>query len=259
VYQLTLAVSRVLDAMVDCEVKGLNRVNLHEPLLLHMKGLKSNEDPYMIFQAAYAHQALLFVPDNESPWQATLRRSGMVLKGVSSLVGAVKGLSINEFIEGLSNIQGGLQGVGKAFELANDAYKGATSLMESGQSLLEALKTGLSFSRKRDWYPLLRGIDLVLQNGELTKLKTLVWEAPCRRDLAFQWGVCLRLADLASDSGWDIEARKDAIAFLGEMYKSDADWGQEPQIKQCILDSLLQVGSVSGVVEQGKVDRGVTF
>jgi hypothetical protein len=257
VYQLTLTVSRVLDAMVDCEVRGLNRVNLHEPLLSYMEGLKSNKDPYMVFQAAYAYQALQFVPDNESPWQATLRRSGMVLKGVSGLVSAVKGLNINEFIEGLGNIQGGLQGVGQVYGLAKDAYAGVTTLMESGQGLVDALKSGLSFNQKRDWYPLLRAIDLLLQNGELTKFKTLVWEAPCRRDLAFQWGVCQRLGDLASDLLWDIETRNGAIAFLGEIYKNDTDWGQEPQIKQYILDILLQLGFASSVVDQGKVDRGV--
>ena len=249
IYQLTLTVSRVLDAMVDSEVKGLDRVNLHEPLLSYLEGLKSNKDPYMVFQAAYAYQALLFVPDNESPWQATLRRSGMVLKGVSGLVSAVKGLNVNEFIEGLGHIQGGLEGVGQVYGLAKDAYKGVTTLMESGQSLLDALKKGLSFSQKREWYPLLRGIDLLLRNGELTKFKTLVCEAPCRRDLAFQWGICQRLGDLASDSLWDVEARKGAIAFLGEIYRNDAEWGQEPQVKQCILDILLQLGSVSGVVD----------
>jgi hypothetical protein len=31
-YQLTLTIARVLEVMVDSEVKGLNRVNLHEPL-----------------------------------------------------------------------------------------------------------------------------------------------------------------------------------------------------------------------------------
>ena len=85
--------------MVDSEVKCLNRVNLHGPLLSYLDGLKANRDPYMVFQAAYAYQALLFVPDNESPWQVTLRRSGKVLKGVSGLVSAVKGLNINEFVE----------------------------------------------------------------------------------------------------------------------------------------------------------------
>ncbi|KAG0042929.1 hypothetical protein BGZ83_012019, partial [Gryganskiella cystojenkinii] len=250
VYQLTLTIAHVLDAMVDCEIKGLDRVNLHEPLLSYMESLKSKKDPYMVFQAAYAYQALLFVPNNESNWQATLRRSGMVLKGVSGLVSAVKGLSVNEFIEGVGNIQGGLEGVGQVYGLAKDSYKGVASMMESGQSLLEALQTGLSFSQKRDWYPLLRGIDLLLRNGELTKFQTLVYEAPCRRDPAFLWGVCQALGELSSDSRWETDARQGAITFLGEIYKNDAVWGQEPQIKQYILDILLQLASASDVIDQ---------
>jgi hypothetical protein len=257
IYQLTLTVSRVLDAMVDCEVKGLDRVNLHEPLLSYLEGLKSNKDPYMVFQAAYAYQALLFIPDNESPWQATLRRSGLVLKGLSGLVSAVKSLNINEFIEGLGHIQGGLEGVGQVYGLAKDAYKGVTTLMESGESLLDALKKGLSFSQKREWYPLLRGIDLLLQNGELSKFKTVVYEARCRRDLAFLWGTCQRLGDLASNSVWDDKARRDAIVFLSEIYRNDAEWGEEPQVKQCVLDILLHLRSTAGVVDQGNVgERG---
>jgi len=117
--------------------------------------------------------------------------------------------------------------------------------------LLDALKTGLSFSQKRDWYPLLRGIDLLLRNGELIKFKTLVCKAPSRRDPAFLWGVCQSLGDLASNLLWDVGARQGAIAFLGEIYKNDTEWGQEPQIKQCILDILLRLVSVSGVVDQG--------
>jgi len=243
--------------MVDCDVKGLDRVNLHEPLLSYLETLKSNKDPYMVFQAAYAYQALLFVPDNESPWQATLRRSGMVLKGVSGLVSAVKGLNINEFITGLGDIRGGMEEIGQVYSLARDAYNGVTSLMESGQSLLEALKTGLSFSHKREWYPLLRGIELLLRNGELIKFKTLVCEAPCRRDPAFLWGVCQGFGELASDSRWEADARQGAIAFLGEIYQNDIEWGQEPQIKQCILDILLRLACASDVEAPGKVDRGV--
>ncbi|KAG0043664.1 hypothetical protein BGZ83_011144, partial [Gryganskiella cystojenkinii] len=250
IYKFTLAVSRVLDAMVDCEVKGLNRVNLHGPLLSYLESLKSNKDPYLVFQAAYAYQALLFVPDDESNWQATLRRSGMVLRGVSGLVSAVKGLNINDFIEGLGHIQGGLEGVGQVYGLAKDAYKELTTLMESGQSLLDALKTGLSFSRKCNWYPLLRCVNLLLRNGELIKFKTLVYEAPYPRDPAFLWGVCQHLGDLALDSGWDIESRQGAIAFLGDIYKNDPEWGKQSQVKQCVLDILLQLRSVSAVKVQ---------
>ena len=180
----------------------------------------------------------------------------MLLKGVSGLVSAVKGLNINDVIEGLGNVQAGLEGVGQVYGLGKDAYKGITTLMESGQSLLDALETGVRFSRKRDWYPLLRGIDLLLRNGELTKFKTLVCEAPCRRDPAFLWGVCHRLGDIASDSRWDSIARQGAIAVLGEIYKNDPEWGQEPQVKQCILDILLQLGSASAVAVEGNDDQG---
>ena len=72
-------------------------------------------------------------------------------------------------------------------------------------------------------------------------------------------GVSVRVLEIwPRISRWDVEARQGAIAFLGEIYKNDAEWGQEPQVKQCILDILLRLGSVSGVVVEGNVGRGVT-
>jgi len=246
IYELTITVSRVLDAMADINIEGLDRVKLHEPLLSYLDRLKADKDPYIVYQAAYAFQALLCVPDDEEPWQAALRRSGAVIKGVGGLASAIKGLNVAEFINGLSTIQAGFQGAGQIFGLVQDAYNGVTALKESGQGLLESLKSGFSFSYKRTWYAALRGADSLIQNGELTKLKTLICEAPCRRDLAFQWGICQRLGYLAADPVRDDGSRKDAIAFLGEIYWNDEEWGREPRIKQCILDTLLQLSQVSG-------------
>jgi len=108
IYQLTVAVSHVLDAMADASVKGVDRVKIHEPLSAYLDGLQGSSDSYLVYQAAYAYQALMCVPDDESLWQATLRCSGKVIRGVSGLVSAVKGLDLNGFIEGLENIQKGL-------------------------------------------------------------------------------------------------------------------------------------------------------
>ncbi|KAG0318345.1 hypothetical protein BGZ99_005724, partial [Dissophora globulifera] len=85
VYRLTLVVSHVLDAMADCHVKDLKRVELHEPLSSYLNGLKGSSDPYLVYQAAYAFQALQYVPDDESPLQATLRRARIVVKGISGV------------------------------------------------------------------------------------------------------------------------------------------------------------------------------
>jgi len=171
IYELTITVSRVLDAMADSNIQGLDRVKIHEPLLSYLERLKANKDPYVVYQAANAFQALLCVPNDEEPWQAVLRRSGAVIKGVGGLASAIKGLNIAEFINGLSTIQEGFQGVGQIFALAQDAYNGVTALKESGQELLDSLKNGLSFSHKRAWYAALRGADSLIQNGELTNLR----------------------------------------------------------------------------------------
>ncbi|KAF9979998.1 hypothetical protein BGZ65_005702, partial [Modicella reniformis] len=227
IYQLTLAVSNVLDAMADAGVKGLD-----------------------LYQAAYAYQALQCIPDDETLWQGTLRRTGKVIQGVAGIASAVKALDLNGFIKGLGDIQQGLTGVPKVFHLAVTAYKDVTSLSQSGQSLLKSLKEGFSFERKQAWYPALRGADALLRDGRFADFKKLVCEAPCRRDPAFQWGVCQRLGALAANSVWDSETRQDAVAFLGELYRNDAVWGQQVNVKQWIVDILMQLATLPGSVKQ---------
>ncbi|KAF9353487.1 hypothetical protein BGX34_011533, partial [Mortierella sp. NVP85] len=245
-HQLTLAVSHVLDAMADTKVTGLNRERLHEPLSSYLSGLKESSDPFLIYQAAYAYQALLCVPDDETIWQAAMRRTGKVVQGVSGLVSAVKGLDLNKFIEGLENIQKGASGVSNVVSSFKSAYDGVTALVVGGQGLMDSLKEGLSFERKRDWYSALRGADALIRDGELATFKRLVCEAPCRYDPAFQWGVCQRLGEIAANPKWDAASRRSAIAFLGEIYRNDEMWGQRASVKQWILNILMQLKSSSG-------------
>ena len=243
-YQLTMAVSHVLDAMADTDVKGLDRVKIHEPLSVYLDGLKKSSDPYLVYQAAYAYQALMCVPDNESLWQATMRRSGKVIQGVSGLVSAVKGLDLNGFIKGLDSIQQGLAGAAEIGQIVKSVYNGASSLAESGQGFMKCLKEGLSFSRKCAWYSALRGADTLIRDGEVAEFKRLICEAPCRYDAAFQWGVCQRLGAIAGDTRWDSETRQSAIAFLGVIYRDDFVWGDQPIVKQWIVNILMQLSSV---------------
>ncbi|KAG0005411.1 hypothetical protein BGZ65_011211 [Modicella reniformis] len=246
IHQLTLTVSHVLDAMADTNVTGVDREKLHAPLSLYLDGLKKSSDSYVVYQAAYAYQALMCVPDNETLWQATLRHTGKVIQGVSGLVSAVKDLDLNGFIEGLGNIQRGSAGVSDVFGLVKDAYKGVSSLTKSGQDFMDCLKEGLSFERKRAWYSALRGTDALIREGQLAKFRKLVCEAPCRRDPPFQWGVCQRLGEIAVNPMWDTETRQSAIEFLGEIYRNDAVWGQQASVKQWILHILMKLASSSG-------------
>jgi len=245
-YQLTLAVSHILDAMADTDVTDLDREKLHEPLSSYLGGLMKSSDPFLVYQAAYAFQALLCVPDDETTWQAAMRRTGKVVQGVSGLVSAMKGLDLVKFIEGLEDIQKGVSGVSNVVDVVKSAYEGVSSLIAGGQGLMGSLKEGLSFERKRDWYSALRGADALILDGELATFRKLVCEAPCRYDPAFQWGVCQRLGEMAANPKWDAMTRRNAIAFLGEIYRNDEMWGKRASVKQWILNILMQLSKSSG-------------
>ncbi|KAF9358576.1 hypothetical protein BGX34_008869, partial [Mortierella sp. NVP85] len=244
-YQLTLAASNVLDAMADSKVSGLDREKLHEPLLSYLNSLKESSDPYLVYQAAYAYQALLCVPDDETLWQAAFRRTSKVIRGVAGLVKAVKGLDLNGFIDGLNDIQQGLAGVSEVVQGVKSTYDGVISFTKNCQGFKNDLKEGFSFKRKCAWYPALRGADVLIQNGEFATFKKLVCQAPCRLDPAFQWGVCQRLGEIAANPMWDTTTRQGAVGFLGELYRNDGEWGQDAGIKEWILDILKQLSSPS--------------
>jgi len=120
--------------------------------------------------------------------------SGNVIQGVSGLVSAVKRLDLNGFIEALGKIQRGMSGVTDVYHLVNTAYKDSISLAKSGKDVIDSLKE--SFRNKPVWYPVLRGADTLIQNGQLAMFKKLVCEAPCRQDPVLQWGICQRLGEL---------------------------------------------------------------
>ncbi|KAG0234726.1 hypothetical protein BGX31_004465 [Mortierella sp. GBA43] len=246
IHQLTLAVSHVLDAMADTQVTGLDREKLHEPLSKYLSGLRESPDPFLVYQAAYAYQALLCVPDNETLWQAAMRRTGKVIQGISGMVTAVKSLDLVKFIEGLEDIQKGIDGASMVVEVFKTSYEGVASFVKNGQGFLVCLKEGLSFERKRDWYSALRGADELIRNGEFAVFRKLVCEAPCRYDPAFQWGVCQRLGEVAANTMWDPVTRASAVGFLGEIYRNDDMWGQEPSVKQWVLNILMQLDIASG-------------
>ncbi|KAG0241497.1 hypothetical protein BGX31_001103 [Mortierella sp. GBA43] len=253
-FQLILAASYVLDAMADTHVKGLDRETLHQPLMSYLDSLKGSTDPFIMYQVAYAYQALLCIPDNETLWQATLRRTTKVIKGVSGLVSAVKGLDLNEFIDGLKDIQQGMAGASEMVKTIVTVFDGVSDLTTGGRGFLKGLKEGLSFQRKCAWYAALRGADAFIQDGDFVAFKQLVFEAPCRLDLPFQWGVCQRLGEIAINQTWDARTRRSAATLLGEIYRN-MDWGCHSSIKESIIAILTRLGSSAGSIAQCEYDR----
>ncbi len=245
IYQLTRTVANVLDAMADSQVAGLDREKLHAPLAGYLGGLQGSGDPYLVYKAAYAAQALLYVPDNETPWDAAWRRTTKVIGGVAGIVSAVKAFDLKGFVDGLQSIQQGIEGVVGVAQTLKDGVVGAMSMYESGLDLIDSLQEGFTFQRKSVWYSALRGSDTLLQNGQFTAFEELVRTAPCRRHLAFQWGLCERLGQIAANPLWDADTRQSALNFLSDLYTNETEWGQQADVKQWIIKILLHLSDKS--------------
>ncbi|KAG0000964.1 hypothetical protein BGZ80_011679 [Entomortierella chlamydospora] len=254
-YQLVSAISRVLDSMVDSQVEGLSREQIQQPLAEYLNGLKESPDAYLVYQSAYAYQALMYIPDDETILQINLRRTRDVIRGVSGVVSAVKAMDVMGFIDGLQNIQLSLASAKDTFALVSDAYDNVKALAESGQGFLESLKEGLSFTRKSSWYPALRGLDALIKVGRFPEVEELVRNAPCKHHPAFQWGLCQRLGEIAVNTTCDVKVRASSVAFLGELYNDDATWGQQPNVKLWILSIIARLSdsSYSTASEQARM------
>ncbi|KAG0376755.1 hypothetical protein BGX24_007281, partial [Mortierella sp. AD032] len=216
-FYLTLAVSRVSDVMAEHKVKELSRVEEHEPLSEVLSGLKGSSDPYLMYQTCYAFQALQYVSDDETALQAVLRHSSGVVDGLAKVSALIK-LDLVVVLGGLEKLQGSLGGF---IGTTGAAYEGICTVVESGQGVLNSLKGGFGSGKKRPWYTAIRAAYALVQGGQLKDLHQLIYEAPCRRDPLFQWGICQLLGEIASDDVWDTVVRQHAVTLLGELYKND--------------------------------------
>ncbi|KAG0073849.1 hypothetical protein BGZ90_011247 [Linnemannia elongata] len=236
---LTVAVSRILDVMADHKVQDLDRVMEHEPLSAVLSGLKGSSNPYLMYQACYAFQALQYVPDDETVLQAVLRHSTGVVDGLAKVSSVMK-LDLGSVLDGLEKLQ---EVAISAFGIAGDVYEGVGSLIESGRGVLESLKEGVGSGQKRSWYPAVRAAHAFVQAGQLKDLKQLIHEAPCRHDPLFQWGICQLLGEIAVDTIWVIAVREQAIDLLGHLYKEDQEWGRDESVKAWMMTIFDKLGS----------------
>ncbi|KAG0241496.1 hypothetical protein BGX31_001102 [Mortierella sp. GBA43] len=249
-FQLVLAASHVLDAMADTHIEGLDHETLHQPLMSYLDSFKGSSDPFMMYQVAYAYQALLYVPGNEKLWQATLRRTSKVTQGVLGLVSAERGLNLNGFLDGLKDIQQGTSSTAGMTKTVAAIFDGTSDLTSGGHGFLEGLKEGSSFQSKCAWYPALRGADAFIRDGDFIAFKQLVYEVPCRLDLPFQWGVCQRLGEIAINQSWDVSTQQSAATLLGEIYRNTEDWGDHSSIQDAIIAILTRLESSTGSISQ---------
>ncbi|KAF9548753.1 hypothetical protein EC957_005687 [Mortierella hygrophila] len=239
-YHLTLAVSRILDVMAKLKVEDLDRVSIHEPLSVFLRGMKDSSDPYIMYQACYAFQALQYVPDDETALEAFLRHSTGLVDGLIKISGLVQ-LNFGGFLEGVKE---GQRVIEEAASTIKSAFEGVLSLFESGRGVVDSVRESLGSGHKRLWYLAVRGATVLVREGRLAELNKLIVEAPCRRNPLFQMGICQLLGEIAVDETWDVVIRKQAVDFIGVLYRDDQDWGRDKSVKQWMWTILCRISRV---------------
>ncbi|GJJ77548.1 hypothetical protein EMPS_09907 [Entomortierella parvispora] len=241
-HHLLLAISQVLDAMADADIGSLDRDALHGPLKDLLQGLESSKDPYLTFQAEYATQALLNVPDDETVLKAGFRRLWSGLKVVAGFANILDPTAIKDSLEALENLYESGNG---SIRLLKDLHKA----IRNNDHPTFSMKKGLRF--KKAWYDALRRAEVCIKAGGLVEFRDLVTTASYRHQFEFQWGICQLLGRLAADTQWDLEARKEAVVFLGELYKDSELWNRQEGVDQVIFDILTNVTANYGANFEG--------
>ncbi|KAF9117715.1 hypothetical protein BGW39_001860 [Mortierella sp. 14UC] len=236
-YYLTLALSGLLDVMVDGKVQDLKRVVDHEPLSALLVQLKESSDPYLKHQATYALQGVLHIPNDETRRQFVLRHAGNIAMGLLGIA-SVCSLDLSGLAEGAGKLR---EATVSAFEICGKAVEGVQAIYESGQGIAASVKGGILSGGRLLWYTALREAREHIQNGRLSDFNYLVFEAPCKRDIEFQRGVCQLLGEIAVDSQWELVTRQQATDFLAELCRNDANEESSKEIDRWILAIFRQV------------------
>ncbi|KAG0220846.1 hypothetical protein BGX31_010461, partial [Mortierella sp. GBA43] len=164
--QLTLSVSRVVDAIADTSIEGLDHEQLdHEQLIrsmsVYLDGLKATSDLSLVYHAAHTYQSLLCITDDKPIWHAVLHGA----ERPAGLPDDAKAFDVKEIIQRLQVIHEGSE---------RESKEGPQGGNE--KSLLDDLKYGDSFECKQIWYPALRTADILLQRGQFTEFKKLAYD-----------------------------------------------------------------------------------
>ncbi|KAG0271395.1 hypothetical protein BGZ95_000800 [Linnemannia exigua] len=205
-YRLARATSRVLDAMVEGNVEGLERVEEHEPILATLADLRKSSDPYLKFQAVYAIQVLQYVGDDGSPLQTALRIGGAAVMGVLS-VASIFRFDPEDLFNGLREL--GLA-AGQAYDVAKAGIEGNKAARVTGSRVC-------------------------IRAVQLAKFKYIVYNAPCRHESEFLWSICQLLGEMGLDQTWEKEIRQQAVMFLLRLYMIDKQWTPDAGVRQTIV------------------------
>ncbi len=225
-------VCTLLDQMVSVAIKDIDYVRIYVPLLIALSRFKNTPYAYINWTAAYAEQALLRIPHNESFRKKIARHIGSVTTGLLHLMGGI----FEIFASGIASLSIKIIPI---------------LVIKSLEQFLNALRNfkrvykNFSFRRAQLWYTELHNIDLGLTKVDVTKRLNLLRDylnTPKKRykDTLLQ-GICDRVGRLACAA--DLSVQEKALRLLKNVAQDGSNWNKSEAIKDhagAVLRQLAQ-------------------
>ncbi len=235
--------SQVLDAMAKAGVTSISRTEMQEPLDEVLSSLR--DIPELRFQAYYARQALMHIPNDESRWQEIWRRGMSIAEGAASLASAVRTFDPNKLLETFDHFSeafcGAVEKVKHLVELTNEMQGFKSNVQEAGL----AIRDSLTKERQYRWYAALQFLDTCLEEGLLIQFEQFVRRSEFSRNEAFLLGVCQRLEHLVRTQK-EAAIQEGALQFLGELAQNESQqWGSYKGVQQAVCDILGRLEKVA--------------
>ncbi|MGI9215146.1 MAG: tetratricopeptide repeat protein, partial [Gammaproteobacteria bacterium] len=210
---LIQSIAKVLAAMADANVEGLNRIEQHEPLYDSLSALVGTFDSdFHCRQAAlYARQSLVRVPNDETKLQSAIRRIIKIGQGLNSL---------------------------------NDAFqqKSPSELLNAFNSFKEAFKYQV---RQKPWYDALRYAQLLIECNHFTGFEEFINKSEYYLQEGMLYGVVFLLKQTI-ETHINLDIRCSSLELLKHI------WREQGQLEFRLRDQVREVFNQRTMFQDGE-------
>ncbi|KAG0375129.1 hypothetical protein BGX24_009505 [Mortierella sp. AD032] len=235
--QIIIAISRLLNVMVINEVKNVDRIGVHQSLVISLSELEDITDPFLQFQIQYALQASQYIADDESISQEILRFGG----NVSVLTLGASNICKLDPETLFNNLDILREAAEEAHAVTKQFPKGQEGFQQGRSGSAHNLFNGIHAGSRHEWYLTLLFARTFVRHGQLAKFNRTICGARCGDNQAFQLGVCQILGELAMDPLWSTTIRQQAVDFLVALISPTIGWKQHLVVQEWVLAILTQL------------------
>ncbi|UUM22245.1 NACHT domain-containing NTPase [Mycoavidus sp. SF9855] len=225
---LLQATSQLLDAIVQSSIRTnvrieISRENLKNPLMrILSEFIRELKEPELTYQANYAYQALMNIPNDESHLHQIWRHIYNIGGSAVLIASGITSQDISKFVDALDRLKPESDSLLHCYE------KSRISLNKMRRSF-----KGERSANYNELYIELKTIDFLLDGNQLDQFEYVVRKSGYCKDKFYLQALCQRLERIATTIP-ENEIAKKAIEFLGDL----VHWNNSKDVVQSVANAL---------------------